>query len=333
MASPQGGPRAKPRGSLPLRPRREVEPPRLILVGRGRRPAPDPGVRAHVPRLRARAGAQRRGRGAARGAAARAVQAVPRRAAGGGAAAAGQAGAVHAAGPVVGVGGGGGGGDGDGDGDRGQLPHPGRRVRVRAVGVRGGGGVPAGAGAGHRPLARAAAGQRAAQLHARFDLVHVRNLIGGGIPSWRALLAAAFANLRPGGQLEFTEVRPRFFDLDEAGARVGPACEAYQRALAEACARAGEDFDPAPKVCAWLAAMGADVVRERVDWLPVGSWGRDAVMRRKGALLGEMLECGFENWTLMLFGKAGWREHDTRALLERVKSEVRDPKLRSYVKL
>ncbi|POR32354.1 Uncharacterized protein TPAR_07438 [Tolypocladium paradoxum] len=56
-------------------------------------------------------------------------------------------------------------------------------------------------------------------------------------------------------------------------------------------------------------------------------------MRRKGALLGEMLECGLENWTLMLFGKAGWDEDDTRALLERVKDEVRDPGLRSYVKL
>lgn len=42
---------------------------------------------------------------------------------------------------------------------------------------------------------------------------------------------------------------------------------------------------------------------------------------------------GLENWTLMLFGRTGWAEADTRALLERVKAEVRDPRLRSYVKM
>ena len=209
----------------------------------------------------------------------------------------------------------------------------------------------------------------------RFDLIHMRNLVGGGVPSWRALLAAAYDSLHPGGQLEFAELRPRFYalqqeqpppqqqhdeeDKEEQGAGpplVGPACAAYERAFGDACARAGVDFDPVPRVCGWLADMGADVVRERVDWLPVGSWGRDAVMRKKSALLGEMFECGefcpsclsvscwypywtltlaagLENWTLMLFGETGWKEAETRALLERVKQEVRDPNVRSYMKM
>lgn len=42
---------------------------------------------------------------------------------------------------------------------------------------------------------------------------------------------------------------------------------------------------------------------------------------------------GLENWTMMLFGMCGWKENDTRALLDRVKMEVQDPMLRSYAKV
>jgi len=164
---------------------------------------------------------------------------------------------------------------------------------------------------------------------APFDFIHIRNLIGGGVPDWRALLATAMGYLKPGGQLEFTEVRPRFFDVDAASAflprsspsptpsqspslssssppgsppssssapaskppgGVGPACEEYQRVFVENADKLGVDFDPVPKVCGWLSELGAQVVRERVDWLPVRAWGSDVLQRRKGRLVEEMLD-------------------------------------------
>ncbi|KFA60530.1 hypothetical protein S40285_07579 [Stachybotrys chlorohalonatus IBT 40285] len=175
----------------------------------------------------------------------------------------------------------------------------------------------------------------------RYDLVHMRNLVGGGVRDWRALLRTAFAHLKPGGQLEFTELRPRFFDVAPehadlpAGAtpQIGAACVAFERAFEDACARVGLDMDPAPHVPGWLAEVGAQGIRERGDWVPVKSWGHDPLSRRKGAILSEMIECGLENWVLMLFGVCGWEEAATRALLERVKQETRDPLLRSYVKV
>jgi hypothetical protein len=42
---------------------------------------------------------------------------------------------------------------------------------------------------------------------------------------------------------------------------------------------------------------------------------------------------GVENWTLRLFGLGGWEEKATRALLDRVKGEMRDPLLRSLAKV
>ncbi|KAH7316845.1 S-adenosyl-L-methionine-dependent methyltransferase [Stachybotrys elegans] len=179
-----------------------------------------------------------------------------------------------------------------------------------------------------------------------YDFVHMRNLVGGGVRDWRALLREAYAHLKPGGYLEFTEVRPRFFDgeggeeeeKEKTGAvetgEIGAACREYEATFADMCARVGLDFDPLPRVPGWLTEVGAAGVRERVDWLPVsGSWGGDVVSRRKGELLGEMIDGCLENWTMMLFGVCGWAEEDTRALLERVKAEVRDPKLRAYAKV
>ncbi|KAK7414454.1 hypothetical protein QQX98_006733 [Neonectria punicea] len=177
-----------------------------------------------------------------------------------------------------------------------------------------------------------------------YDFIHMRNLVGGGIRDWHSLLRRAFTHLKPGGQLEFTEIRPRFFDVDPehadmpsilAGAKpeIGSACLEYEMTYVGMCIKLGLDFDPVPRISGWLSDIGAESIRERVDWLPVKSWGNDPIIRKKGDILSKMIECGLENWTLMLFGICGWEEKDTRALLDRVKKEIQDPSLRSNVKV
>ncbi|KAH6885243.1 S-adenosyl-L-methionine-dependent methyltransferase [Thelonectria olida] len=177
-----------------------------------------------------------------------------------------------------------------------------------------------------------------------YDFIHMRNLVGGGVRDWKALLSKAFDHLKPGGQLEFTEIRPRFFDVDPEQAdlpglladqqpEIGSSCLEYEMAYASMCMKMGLDFDPVPRVPGYLTDVGAESIRERVDWLPVKSWGNDPISREKGDILARMIECGLENWTLMLFGTCGWEEKDTRALLDRVKQEVQDPGLRSNVQV
>ncbi|KAI9163986.1 Secondary metabolism regulator LAE1 [Paramyrothecium foliicola] len=180
----------------------------------------------------------------------------------------------------------------------------------------------------------------------QYDFIHMRNLTGGGIRDWGALMRSAYEHLKPGGQLEFTEVRPRFFDVDndpenaalpdlDAGEkpRIGAACLEFEVTLAEMCMSIQLDIDPVPRVTQWLTELGAEGIRERADWLPVYAWGSDPVTRRKGELLGEMIDTGLENWTMYLFGMCGWKDEETRELLERVKQERRDPKLRCYASL
>lgn len=133
-----------------------------------------------------------------------------------------------------------------------------------------------------------------------YDFIHMRNLIGGGIRDWAALLSSAFSHLKPGGHLEFTEICPQFFDVDpnplllpsKGGTTVGAACREYETRYRAMTAQLGVDFDPVPKVGGWLSDVGAENIRERVDWLPVRSWGNDPIMRRKGETLGKMIECG-----------------------------------------
>ncbi|KAM5349096.1 hypothetical protein ACJ41O_008919 [Fusarium nematophilum] len=176
-----------------------------------------------------------------------------------------------------------------------------------------------------------------------YDFIHMRNLVGGGVRDWATLLGSAYAHLKPGGQLEFTEIRPRFFDVDPEQAdlpnlmagekpQIGAACLEFEMAYVGMCMKMHLDFDPVPRVSGWLADLGAEAVRERVDWLPVKSWGTDPIYQKKGEVLGEMID-RLENWTLMLFGRGGWQEKDTRALLDRVREEVQDPMLRSYAKV
>ncbi|KAL7918229.1 S-adenosyl-L-methionine-dependent methyltransferase [Trichoderma austrokoningii] len=187
-----------------------------------------------------------------------------------------------------------------------------------------------------------------------YDFIHLRNLVGGGIRDWRRLIVQAFEHLKPGGQLEFTEVTPLFFPVDpdplaetpsdtsSAGAGrdsekpralIGAATVEYGAVFAEIAAAQGIDFDPTPKVRPWLLEIGAESVRERSDWLPVRNWARDPLTKKKGEILNKMLVSGCDHWTLRMFGLAGWEEEKTRDLLKRVMVEYQDPLMRSCVKV
>lgn len=176
---------------------------------------------------------------------------------------------------------------------------------------------------------------------ALYDFIHVRNLVGGGVRDWEWFLAQCLSHLKPGGSIEFSELRPRFYDVDPAQAAmpegeqpvIGAACLEYMRLFADTCRSRGVDFDPTPRAAEYLMSSGAEMVRERVHWIPVKQWGNDAIMRRRGELLNDIVDVGLENWTLMLFGKEGRDEAETRALLKQVMAEVRDPRTRSYFNL
>ncbi|GKT42847.1 secondary metabolism regulator LAE1 [Colletotrichum spaethianum] len=178
------------------------------------------------------------------------------------------------------------------------------------------------------------------------DFVHVRNLVGGGVQDWKALFQQAYEHLKPGGQIEFSEVRTRYFDLvdsssDEPAAPTEEeknhgamtACREFEVRLAEMTAIAGVDFDPIPKIPAILSDVGFEKVGRWSDLVPIQAVGHDEKMVRKGAQFAQMLEYGLENYSLAVFAKGGWDEKDTRNLLQRVHKESRDTTNEAYGKV
>lgn len=183
-----------------------------------------------------------------------------------------------------------------------------------------------------------------------YDFIHVRNLVGGGVRDWAGFVKEVYAHLKPGGQMQLTEVTPNFFDADavkgngrgEGQGEVGgeqrstvkaTACVEYITQFVNLSRERGLNFDPLPYVTPTLSSLGAQELRERVDWVPVKSWAHaDPVTMRKGALVEEILGMGMENWTMRLFGECGWEDGETRALLSRVMREVTDEKMRSVLK-
>lgn len=128
----------------------------------------------------------------------------------------------------------------------------------------------------------------------QYDFIHMRNLLGGGIRDWTALLESAYAHLKPGGRLEFTEIRPLWHaDGGPSGdSKLGAACMEYEMAYWQICVSLGIDCDPIPKVPGLLTSLGAEAVRERADWVPVRSWGNDPIVRKKGHYLNQMIDYG-----------------------------------------
>jgi SAM-dependent methyltransferase len=133
-----------------------------------------------------------------------------------------------------------------------------------------------------------------------YDFIHLRNLVGGGIRDWPALIREAYAHLKPGGQLEFADVRSLFYESDpehldlDAGERsqIGAACREYSSHFLRLAHEQGIDFDPSPGIGEVLTQLGAERVRERMDLVPVWGYGHDPIMRRKGELLGSMFDIG-----------------------------------------
>jgi len=95
----------------------------------------------------------------------------------------------------------------------------------------------------------------------------------------------------------------------------------------------GMDFDPIPKMQGWLQDAGFEDVKLADEIVPIGPWPRNRRLKEIGRyFLSNMLEGGVENYTLMLFTKAGWNETSVRAMLGGVRRELLDPGIHAFTR-
>ena len=131
-----------------------------------------------------------------------------------------------------------------------------------------------------------------------FDFIHMRNLVGGGIRDWEGLMGRVLKHLKPGGQLEYTDWRPLFFDHDDSGEDAAgtasiddPQAREYVNALKGSAVKEGVDLDPVLKTASWLGVYNeVAVARKTAHFVPLQSRAGGSSERQKAELANAMLE-------------------------------------------
>lgn len=157
--------------------------------------------------------------------------------------------------------------------------------------------------------------------------------MAGSITSWPNLLKEAFKSLKPGGKIEFTEFGLRWECMDgtfDPNGNCGVWTKKFHEIATEIL---GMDFDPIPKMSRWMREAGFEDVVMADEIVPVGPWPRNKRLKDIGRyFLSNMLEGGVENYTLMLFTKAGWDETSVHAMLGGVRRDLLDPKIHAFTR-
>lgn len=200
-----------------------------------------------------------------------------------------------------------------------------------------------------------------------FDFIHIRNMVGS-IRNWPGVFAQALRCLKPGGSIEVSEIRTHFECQDGSFEERGKSCKIWEETFHEIAGGMGFDFDPILKVPAWLESVGFKNVEVDSRKVPVGPWPKNRMLKEIGKwylshLLngGELiiikslpsifhghlpqnhssflllqftdslfLILGMENYSVMLFTKAGWDIASVHALLGEVRREVKDSRMHSF---
>ncbi|EKD18943.1 UMTA methyltransferase family protein [Drepanopeziza brunnea f. sp. 'multigermtubi' MB_m1] len=170
------------------------------------------------------------------------------------------------------------------------------------------------------------------QAERSVDFVYIRTM-AGSIKSWPELLTEAYKTLKPGGKLEFVEFGLQWECLDgtfDPNGSCGVWTKEFHKIATELM---GIDFDPIPKMPRWLREAGFEDIAMHDEIVPIGPWPRDRRLKNIGRyFLSNMLEGGVENYTLMLFTRAGWDETSVHAMLGGVRKDLLDTRIHAFTR-
>ncbi|KAK5653798.1 hypothetical protein OQA88_7956 [Cercophora sp. LCS_1] len=161
-------------------------------------------------------------------------------------------------------------------------------------------------------------------VHAhKFDYIFSRYM-AASIHDWPKLVSTVFENLSPGGFAEFQDFDLQYYSED-GSLKPDSALLVWISTLLDAARKLGREPNPGSKLEAWVKEAGFDEVVHRRFKVPIGPWARDPLLKEVGTWNYMQVEGGVEGLSMRLFTSVlGWEEGEIRALLERVKRDLRD---------
>ncbi|KAF2107671.1 S-adenosyl-L-methionine-dependent methyltransferase [Lophiotrema nucula] len=165
----------------------------------------------------------------------------------------------------------------------------------------------------------------------KFDFIHSRGM-SGSIGDWDKLIQQSYANLQPGGWLEFQEPEAWVYSDDDTGERA-PSLRQWQNLCNDAAAQFKKELRMQSQLKDKMIHAGFTDVHERMIKIPIGSWAKDPKFKEIGRYQREHMAMGIEPYTFGFIGKVlGWSENECKVIIAKVVNEVRDRALHLYIK-
>ena len=161
-----------------------------------------------------------------------------------------------------------------------------------------------------------------------FDYIHSRYL-AGSVRDWPRLVAQAYANLRPGGWVEFQDFDMKFYTT-HGEFRDGCPLDRWTGAIVAGVAAIGNEAEPGPQLEGWVKGAGFVNVAHKLLPIPVGMWPRDRRLKEVGAFdLAQFLD-GLEAISLRVFTNVlGWSADEVAVFLASVRKDLHNPRLQA----
>ena len=163
---------------------------------------------------------------------------------------------------------------------------------------------------------------------AKFDLIHARTLLSC-FSDHKKVIQSCFDALAPGGWCEWQDL---IFPLRH----VGPIPEdtilvRWSEMIAEAGAKVGRPWTNVAKYRQYFEEIGFENIEERIFYWPVGPWPKGDYYKSIAMYFTEDIRKGMEPVSLKLFPALGYSPEEIQVMLAKVRRDMRDPNIHSYL--
>ncbi|EMR72095.1 putative methyltransferase domain-containing protein [Eutypa lata UCREL1] len=162
----------------------------------------------------------------------------------------------------------------------------------------------------------------------KFDFIHMRAIVTCFMDP-KAVFRQAYDALEPGGYLELRDPIMPFQFLTPPAEDC--ALKEWGEKIIEAASRIGRHWTNAQYYSAWLQELGCVNIVETREHVGLNPWMKGGRNKQLAMLLGNDMSNGLESMSMALFTRVlGWEPERVHELLERVRQDMADPKVRAY---